>query len=281
MGVKAPEDKRFRRAASRPASRRRVPAWLPPALRVAAPVIVILAALGAGVQALVGSPRFTVKHVTVTGNHRLADGAVTALLDGLPGQHLLRLDLAEWRARLESSPWVAGADLRRVLPDTVEVVIAERVPLGLGRVHGRLYLLDEDGTVIDEFGPQHEDLDLPIVDGLAHVEAARRGPRAALAARLLHALARRPELLERVSQVDVSTPRDAVVLLDGDTARLHLGDRDFVARLQSYLELSPALRSRVPAMDYVDLRFDDRVFVRPVPGSEVPGAPDAAPAQAR
>jgi len=273
MGVKAIEDKRFRRAASRPASRRRVPGWLRPVLRVAVPVTVILIALGAGAHALVGSPRFTVQHITVVGNHRLAGGAVTALLDGLQGQHLLRLDLAQWRARLESSPWVARADLRRVLPNTVEVVVVERVPLGIGRVNGRLYLLDEDGGVIDEFGPQHEDLDLPIVDGLVQVEAARRGPRAALATRLLHDLARRPDLLGRVSQVDVSTPRDAVVLLDGDTARLHLGDRDFAARLQSYVELSSALRSRVPVMDYVDLRFDDRVFVRPAPGSEAPAAP--------
>jgi hypothetical protein len=63
--------------------------------------------------------------------------------------------------------------------------------------------------------------------------------------------------------VDVADARDAVVMLDRDPARLHLGDQDFVARLESYLELSPALHSRVPQIDYVDLRFDRRVFVRP------------------
>ena len=30
---------------------------------------------------------------------------------------------------------------------------------------GRLYLVDERGAVIDEFGPQYANLDLPIVDG--------------------------------------------------------------------------------------------------------------------
>ena len=34
-------------------------------------------------------------------------------------------------------------------------------------------------------------------------------------------------------------------------------------RLQSYLDLLPALRERIPDIDYVDLRFDERVYVRP------------------
>jgi cell division septal protein FtsQ len=54
-----------------------------------------------------------------------------------------------------------------------------------------------------------------------------------------------------------------VLLLDGDTALLHLGDDEFLERLQSYVDLAPALRERVPDIDYVDLRFDSRVYVRP------------------
>ena len=40
-------------------------------------------------------------------------------------------------------------------------------------------------------------------------------------------------------------------------------DEKFLERLQSYLELAPALRERVPEIDYVDLRFGTRVYVRP------------------
>jgi cell division septal protein FtsQ len=54
-----------------------------------------------------------------------------------------------------------------------------------------------------------------------------------------------------------------VVLLDGDPTLIRLGNERFVERLQSYHELAPALRERVPAIDYVDLRFDERVYVRP------------------
>ena len=84
-----------------------------------------------------------------------------------------------------------------------------------------------------------------------------------LAARLLSALSGRPDLGRRVSQIDVADAHDAVVLLEGETALIHLGEERFAERLQSYVELAPALHERVPDIDYVDLRFDDRVYVRP------------------
>ena len=59
----------------------------------------------------------------------------------------------------------------------------------------------------------------------------------------------------------MSDPRNAVVIVDQDTARVRLGEEQFVERLQSYLELAPTLRERVPAIDYVDLRFGERWVV--------------------
>jgi cell division septal protein FtsQ len=66
-----------------------------------------------------------------------------------------------------------------------------------------------------------------------------------------------------VSQVDVSNTRDAVVLLADDTTRVHLGDDQFAERLQSYVDLASALHQRVGAMEYVDVRFDSHIYVRP------------------
>jgi cell division septal protein FtsQ len=66
-----------------------------------------------------------------------------------------------------------------------------------------------------------------------------------------------------VSQIDVSDLHDAVLILDGDPALLRLGDTEFVARLQQYIDLAPALHERLNGIDYVDLRFDERLYVRP------------------
>ncbi len=155
-----------------------------------------------------------------------------ALLAGLEGQHLLQTDLEGWRRRVLGSPWVEQATLRRVLPSTVEVTIRERLPIAIGRIRGDLYLVDEQGLVIDEYGPNYAQFDLPIVDGLADAgagEPAIDPARAGLAADLLRALEQQPVLMKRISQIDVASAHDAVVLLDQDPALVHLGDEQFVA----------------------------------------------------
>ena len=70
-----------------------------------------------------------------------------------------------------------------------------------------------------------------------------------------------PGLAQRVSQIDVNDPHDAHVILDGDSAVVRLGDTNFAERLQAYVDLQATLKQRVPAIDYVDLRFGERVYV--------------------
>src|SRR5205823_1122980 len=145
---------------------------------------------------------------------------------------------------------------------TVEVVISERQPIGIGRLNGEMYLVDDHGVVIDQFGPQYADLDLPIIDGFSgstlSVDVAADEERADLAARAIGSLRPQPDIARRLSQIDVSDPRDAAVILAGDPAVIHLGDDRFLTRLQGYIDLSAALHQRVPDIDYVDVRFDER-----------------------
>ncbi len=265
MAVAAPSDKRFRRSHVKPA-RRRSGLWLR-RLRVAATVVAAALAIYAGRRAatsLAGLEIFQVDRVNVRGNHRLSSGEVLSLVGGLRGRSILALDLEQWRRKLLDSPWVADASLRRTLPSTVDVMILERTPLGIGRINGSLFLVDDRGTSIDEYGPNYADLDLPIIDGLSAVPGDETTDiyRALLVRRLLDALRVR-NMAGRISQIDVSDARNAIVLLDDDPTLIQLGNERFVERLQSYFELAPALRERVPAIDYVDLRFDERVYVKP------------------
>ncbi len=266
-------DPRFRRGRVRPMQARRVRRgrlW-----RAALGALALLAApaLGsAGASWVLASALFRVDQIVVRGNARISAGAVAALVSALRGQNLFTADLSAARARLLRSPWLADASLRRVLPSTIDVTVVERVPMAIGRIGGRLYLVDAVGVVIDEYGPHETTFDLPIVDGLALRETAGSvdADRAALVARLLAALAGWPDLASKVSQVDVSDAHDAVVILDDDAARLHLGEDRFAERLQTYLEVAPALRERIADIDYVDLRFDSRVYVRPGPAGGAP-----------
>jgi cell division protein FtsQ len=209
-----------------------------------------------------------IDRIAIRGNERLSKGEVLAILEGLRGESLVWTDLAVWRRRLLGSAWIRDASLRRSLPSTVEVTLWERQPIGVGRINGEMYLIDERGVVIDQYGPQHADLDLPIVDGLS-IRTADDGSmadqaRAELAARLIGSLKAKPQVARRLSQVDVTDLHNAAVILTDDPAVIRLGDDQFLQRLEGYLDLAPALRERVADIDYVDLRFEDRIYVRPV-----------------
>jgi cell division protein FtsQ len=281
MTVTAPADRRFRRAHLKPASKRaRLTArhWRAAVVTLAAG----LALYGGhrAVAVVAGLEMFRVDHINIRGHQRLSNGEVLAMLQDLRGRSVLAVDLGEWRRALLSSPWVADASLRRTLPSTVDVVILERAPLGIGRINGSLYLVDDRGAVIDDYGPNYADLDLPIIDGLSSASGDESTDvhRARLVRRLLDALRAR-NMVSQISQIDVSDSRNAVVLLEGDPTLIRLGHERFVERLQSYHELAPALREQVPAIDYVDLRFDKRVYVRPAREGRPPAGLKAAPAK--
>ena len=270
MTVKAPSERNFRRASAKAAKRKRTRlrvSWN--VVRRALSVLLFVFGVYQSIAFAFTTPLLRVKRISVHGNVRLSSGEVQALVEDLRGSSILRVDLDAFRQRLVESPWVADVALRRVLPSTVEIFVSERRPVGLCRMGTDLYLIDETGTVIDQFGPQYSEFDLPIIDGLIDRSANTTARatidvgRAELASRVIAALARSQQIAGRLSEVDVTDAHDAVVLLDGDSALLHLGDDKFLERVQSYLELSPALRERVREIDYVDLRFDPRVYVRP------------------
>jgi len=279
--IAAQTDRRFRRHHVKPARHRRT--WKV----FVAPVIVTLAVAGAAglvmfrarsLMARVGL--LQVEHISVAGNERLSKGEVLGLLEGLRGESLFGADLDSWRRKLMASPWVRDAALRRSLPSTVDVAISERTPVGVSRVGDAMYLVDERGILIDQYGPQYSDLDLPLVDGLATPSTdgtSTDTARTELASRIITSIRTRPALAKKLSQIDVTDLHNASVILSGDPAVIYLGDEQFVQRLQQYVDLASALRERVPGIDYVDLRFDDRIYVRPAGGRKLTDISLAAP----
>ncbi len=266
--VAAPSDRRFRRAHVKPAHRKRNWRSLSkPLLRYGLAALLLAYGVYRASAVAAGAHVLQVDRILVHGNERLSKGEVLAMLSGLRGQSLVWTDLDQWRRRLLASPWVRDAALRRSLPSTIEVVVSERQPIGIGRINGDMYLVDERGVIIDQHGPQYADLDLPIVDGLS-ASPGESGSmtdeaRAELAARVVAALKPAPQVARRLSQIDVTDLHNAAVILSGDAAVIQLGEDQFLRRLQAYLDLASALHERVSDIDYVDLRFDDRIYVRP------------------
>jgi cell division protein FtsQ len=265
-GVAVKTDRRFHRSGMRP-ERRRIWRSFARMLKWAACVALVVGG-GAWLADIVLHARMLEVHdIRVRGNVRLSDGEVHSLVDGLRGKNIFTVDFETYRRRVLDSPWVSSVALSRVLPSTIDVRIVERTPMAIARVGQQLFLVDDTGVIIDAHSSDYPDLDLPIVDGLVASPGAA-GPlvdrdRITVTASFLAALDTRPDLSRRLSQVNVANAHDVVVMFDHDPVWLHLGDSDFIERLNTYLELAPTLGERFAEMDYVDLRFGERIFVRP------------------
>jgi len=228
------------------------------ALQLAAAALVVAAAAWAAHRQVLGSERLQVARVDVRGSRFLSQGEVRELLGPAVGENILTLDIAAIASRLQASPWVADATVRRTLPDTVEVEIHERVPLALAEVE-RLYLMDGQGVLIDIYGPHTSEFDLPIVRGLKGIDGEARRDRAQRAGVLLADLG---ELAAHVSEVIVEPSGDLRVVLREGGEVLRLGAPPYRRRFETFLSLREELLARAPRAEYFDLRFDDRIYAK-------------------
>ena len=261
--VAAPSDKRFRRSDVRQGRR---PNWRRLLIRSSWIGGIALVSIGSLVwvgSLVVNAPFLRVDGITVQGNARLSQADVRARIHELVGKPLLRVDLRTYQEQLLKSPWVASAELWRILPSTVGVRIVERTPLAIARFSDELFLVDADGVILDHFNSLDARLDLPVVDGLA--PSASVGDivdltRIRLVGRLLHELSPEGDLRDRLSQIDVSNPRNAIVRLRDEPLALYLGEEQFLTRLERWTETASSVRAQLEIDDHMDLRHDLVMF---------------------
>ena len=104
-------------------------------------------------------------NVKVTGNVRTSDIDVLGAL-GLDGStSLVGISAKAAQKAIASLPWVAGADVLKIYPDTLSVVIHERKPFAVWQHDGQLSVIDSKGRIIVPFQTGSVDSKLPVVVG--------------------------------------------------------------------------------------------------------------------
>lgn len=231
-----------------------------------------LAAIGVwGASAMSRSPELTVDRVRVEGNVRLSDGEILELLELTEGSNILTLDLDEVRDKLLRSAWVRDVALERVLPATLTLSIEERKPVAVAILR-ELYLLAEDGTILDQVSPHSDIKDLPLARGL--IEDERAAPeKVVLAGRIASEIESDARLAALVSELDVSAGgRSVAIRLRAPSITLLVSEENMMARLREAVPLIEGIAERFPALEVMDLRFRGRVYLRMAADEPTAGA---------
>ncbi|HUU38628.1 MAG TPA: FtsQ-type POTRA domain-containing protein [Candidatus Desulfaltia sp.] len=219
---------------------------------------------------LVSCDDFAVKKIEVVCRRDFVGRDIRALLDSSKFGNLLLLDIRALQDRLESHRWVKEARLRKVFPSSLKVELTEREPVALLKIGGSFLMIDEEGVGLESLAAR-EDVNLPLLLDRSFFQNRYR-EKIALAWRCLSALT--PEQRPELEALDLSENHCVSAFLRGLTTRFILGDERFSERLsfiRSYLE---EMEGQNGPLEYVDLRFDDRIIFKPLPALELAAIPN-------
>ncbi len=195
---------------------------------------------------------FALKQIEVRGQKHLSPGEVSKESGLSDGMNIFQLNLDQAKKRLLTDPWIAGVELRRQLPNTVEIDVQERQPRALLLEGQRWLVLDQNGVCIDI--PSSLLLySLPIITGFVP-RAADPGRQVSANPALLAVLAAMdPSVEDFFSEVDIANP-DSLMAYTRDGIPVYLGDsHDLHSKLLTAQSLVVNLNDP-GAVDYMDLR---------------------------
>lgn len=141
--------------------------WLDRASRVVALFAVLLIVLAALLWAL-GHPLFAIRSITLQGQveHNSAAAVRALVLPQLKG-NLFSLDLQEARTAFEGLPWVRTAEVHRVFPNQLNVVLQEHQGVAYWDQEGEVRMVNAQGQVFEAVGDSGGNAQLPVFSGPA------------------------------------------------------------------------------------------------------------------
>lgn len=223
-------------------------------------LLTVLILLSAGGVWLYNSPYFPIKQVKIEGDlQRVGSKQLQTIAQKYIRGNIFKADLNGAQEAFQSLPWIQSALVRRRLPDTVEIILEEHVPVARWNKSG---LVDEQGKIFqaptDEHFPRFEGNSESAGDMVRHYH--------------LFQTTLKPLGLKIVELQH--TPRSAWSLVLESGLVIRLGRTDEVERLERFVQVWPSvLRQNKERLEYVDMRYKDGFSVRYRPQQAGEGMP--------
>lgn len=218
----------------------------------------VTCALFALVYQAVNSGAFTLSRVVIEGNRHLGKAELMELMELRGTENLATLDLEGVYENLHASPWIKEASLRKELPGTLHIRLMETRPLAMLRASDGMYIVDASGIVLDRIVGQPASF-LPVIvyarpDGSTEFNAAL-------------------ELAEAIRESGLMSERESVEIVGLDKGinnielvvdgmKVKFGDGQYREKLDKFYDLAEEIGRRVEGVEYIDLRFANRVVVK-------------------
>jgi cell division protein FtsQ len=224
-------------------------------------VLVLL--IGAGVALSLWLDRFSaalfpVKEIVFHGNTHLSEGELRTIVGISRNENLLTLSAKGLSAKLLQSPWIEDVCIRKDFPSKLLIRIGETSPFAILETKGRTFLIDERGRTLEEMKGTVPFLPIINADPFRNRENFMEALNLAkvIKDRKIATERNRVEIIADKGSENISMVLDNVVI--------KVGHGDYEQKLNRLFALEEEIKKRTITVDYVDLRFANRVVVKPI-----------------
>ena len=171
---------------------------------------------------------FRVRSVVITGNEHLTDDELKSMAGLSSDENLFRISSRRISSKLAESPWIRSVAVRKEFPDRLLIHISEAEPFALLDMKGKLFIVDDRGTMLEELRNIAVPF-LPVISSNPYQEKE-----AFLEAITLAKAIKNTGLLSRKDHIEIIShkPQEMSVNIDGIVVKVGAGEyEDKLARL--------------------------------------------------
>lgn len=225
-------------------------------------------ALLAGWSLVTALPAFNLAEARVVGTSHLSRLDVLRAAEVGSHLNLLALNVGQVEQRLRQHPWVTGAQVERLWPNKVRIVLSERQPELVALVEGRFYYLDQEFRSFALLGSESPP-DLPVLTGLSLADLVRPDDEMLELLGLARGLWRELPEADKLpggslSEIHLDRVGGLSLVWNDLGATVRLGFAEFAQRLDRLARVRADLKERgeLDRAVLIDLDAERRVVVR-------------------
>ncbi len=223
-------------------------------------IILIMFLAIIGVSVFLVFKNLTIKQMSFAGNKNLTEMEIRSGIGVKEGDSIIYPSSRTLYERLKKIPWIKDAIIRKDLSGTLTVYIKESTPVAIAIVNGSAYLIDYEAQVLEDFTEkiQNSQIFLPVIQ----IDPFKNK------ITLNEAI----KLLNFINSKGYVKSQDEIVIKGNDPDSLTLyingfpiivGKGDFELKFAKYIVVNTEIQKRGLNVQYIDLRFPDRVIVKP------------------
>ena len=223
----------------------------PRLIKVSAALLFISLLFGGLIFALYlfgGSRFFAFRALQLEGHNRLTFPEVIKMVEEVTHEGVWRVKIKDVRERLLKNDLIEDAEVTRVLPDKLHVVIKERVPFALARRGDKLVCVDRNGMMFGDESLLSGKNVPPLIKGLVESGeniANENKKLLMMYESLLKELDNaEPQLSGRVDEVIFDDEMNIRLVLKDSRIVVWVGQEDFRTRLNAALDVLDAVRRK-------------------------------------